>query len=109
MSCSAPRGARILVERASQALMTHDVPETLLDLVLAATFEGLVDHDLVTGRSHYSHRWRLMLGFEAGHEHELSSGFWKELTHRDDLAEVELLWSDHVRNAWPFQHTWRMK
>lgn len=83
--------------------------ETLVELVLAATLEGAIEHDLVSGACHYSERWLLLLGYDAEHRVTPSPSLWKELTHPDDLAEVEQLWEEHLQHGWPFQHTWRMK
>src|SRR3989442_121953 len=97
------------MEQSAQSAGFDSQPESLLELVLAATLEGVVDHDLIAGQSHYSHRFLLMLGFDAEQELARSPALWKELTHADDLSEVDSLWNDHVHNGWPFQHTFRMK
>jgi PAS domain S-box-containing protein len=83
--------------------------ESLLELILAATLEGVVDHDLIHGEVDYSSRWRLIAGYDPEVELEATSTLWLELTHPDDRAEVEELWESHVENGWPFRHTWRMK
>jgi PAS domain-containing protein len=54
----------------------------LLDLVLAATNDGIMDWNTVTGVVAYSGRWKALLGYE---EHELldSPSLWRELSHPD--------------------------
>lgn len=83
-------------------------PGDLLDLVLAATSDGIMDWDLTTGEIQYSERWKSLLGYE---DHELvnSPHLWMDLTHPDDLADAEALLRDHIENLWPFAHTWRMR
>lgn len=81
---------------------------TLLNLILAATNDGVMDWDLITGTISYSERWKSLLGFE-NHELVDSPSLWRELSHPDDLAETEALLRDHVDNLWPLSHTWRMR
>src|SRR5450432_1556776 len=80
----------------------------LLDLVLAATNDGVMDWDLSTGQVRYSERWKALLCYE---EHELldTPSLWREVTHPDDLAQVEALLREHLEHPWPFAHRWRMR
>jgi signal transduction histidine kinase len=83
----------------------------LLDLMLAATNDGIVDIDLLTGESRYSRRWKYLLGFDdedihAGGEHP---DLWRSLIHPDDIARVDRLLLDHVEQNWPFTATMRMR
>ncbi|MES1204606.1 MAG: ATP-binding protein [Pseudomonadota bacterium] len=80
----------------------------VLGLVLAATNDGIMDWNMVTGVISYSERWKALLGFEP-HELVDSPSLWRELSHPDDLPEAEALLRDHVENLWPFAHTWRMQ
>lgn len=80
----------------------------VLDWFLAANHQGVVQHDLRSGSSHYDNRWHLLLGYQAEHRREDSPTLWQELTHPDDLAGVLDEWRSHVESAWPFQRTWRM-
>ena len=82
--------------------------ETLLNLLLAATNDGVMDWNLVTGKIDYSERWKALLGYE-NHELVSSPSLWRELSHPDDLPEVDALLRDHTENLWPFSHTWRMR
>lgn len=82
--------------------------EGLLDLVLAATLEGLVDHDLLAGTVEYSERWRMLLGFDPEVELDPKPDLWLDLSHPEDRPEVEELWAVHLEQGWPFNHTWRM-
>ena len=83
-------------------------PGEMLDLILAATNDGIMDWDLINGTMHYSQRWKALLGFE---DAELTDApaLWRGLTHPDDLPVVEALLRDHIENLWPFAHTWRMR
>ncbi len=81
----------------------------MLDLLLSASQQGIVEHDLSTGVSTYSERWHMMLGFQGEHQLEDTPTLWQELTHPEDLAEVLVEWESHVQFAWPFQRVWRMR
>lgn len=81
----------------------------LTKLVLAATLEGMAEHDLVAGASRYNERWHMLLGFDAECRRPDTPSLWQELTHPDDLEEVLEDWAGHVEEAWPFQRTWRMR
>ncbi|HVS18249.1 MAG TPA: PAS domain-containing protein, partial [Planctomycetota bacterium] len=87
----------------------NEAGEGLLDLVLAATLEGIVDHDLLAGTTSYSPRWGLLLGYDAEANLPQTPSLWLDLTHEMDRAEVQELWEAHVQSGWPFQHTWRMR
>jgi PAS domain S-box-containing protein len=80
----------------------------MLELILAATNDGIMDWDLVRGTAHYSERWKALLGFE---DHELinTPSLWRDLSHPEDLSDTEALLRDHIENLWPFGHRWRMK
>jgi signal transduction histidine kinase len=83
----------------------------LLDLILAATHDGIVDIDLVSGESHYSPRWKYLLGFDdedmpPGTEH---ANLWRVLVHPDDTDRVERLLAEQVEQNWPLAMTIRMR
>ena len=82
--------------------------DTAHNPVLAATNDGVMDWDLTNGTIHYSERWKSLLGYE-GQELADSPTLWKDLSHPDDIAEAELLLTEHVESLWPFAHTWRMR
>ena len=105
--CAASQGAPPLVDdRAPRAVATDS--GTLLNLILAATNDGVMDWNLVEGTISYSERWKGLLGYET---HELLDTplLWRDLSHPEDGLEAEALLRDHVENLWPFAHTWRMR
>jgi PAS domain S-box-containing protein len=80
----------------------------LLELLLDASTDGVMDWDLVTNAVTYSARWKLLLGYEVTSLQD-SPTLWSELSHPGDLARVRETLQDHLENFWPFTHTWRMK
>ncbi len=96
-----------------RAMLQHDVAASkareMLDLLLSASKQGIVEHDLEAGISTYSERWHMMLGFQGEHQLEDTPMLWQELTHPEDLPGVLEEWDSHVQFAWPFQRTWRMR
>jgi PAS domain S-box-containing protein len=84
----------------------HDAE--LLDLLLEASIDGVVDHDLEAQTVRYSSRWKLLLGFEP-HDLVESPRLWRDLSHPDDLPQVMQLLRDHMNSFWAFNHTWRMR
>jgi two-component system NtrC family sensor kinase len=85
-----------------------NTPAGMLELILAATNDGIMDWDLVSDTAYYSERWKALLGFE---DHELvnTPALWRDLSHPDDLRDTEALLRDHIENLWPFGHRWRMQ
>jgi signal transduction histidine kinase len=83
----------------------------LLDLLLSATQDGIVDWNLVTGEATYNPRWKHLLGFdnEELNEYHETPGLWRELIHADDLPGTLKLLSEHLEQAWPFTTTVRMR
>jgi PAS domain S-box-containing protein len=83
----------------------------LLDLLLSATHDGIVDVDLQTGETVYNARWKHLLGFDSAdlaEYHETPDG-WRQLIHPDDLGHVLKLVDDHVQQGWPMYTTVRMR
>jgi PAS domain S-box-containing protein len=80
----------------------------LLELLLEATTDGVMDWDLALDTIRYTDRWKLLLGYESQTLAE-SPTLWRELSHADDLPRVEEALKEHLENFWPFTHTWRMK
>lgn len=98
-----------LPHRASSPLPAHSVAqEGLLDLLLAATNDGIMDWDLVNDGVWYSERWKMMLGYEVAALPD-TPDLWRRLSHPDDLERVEDQLREHVENPWPFSATWRMR
>jgi signal transduction histidine kinase len=83
----------------------------LLDLLLSATQDGIVDWNVVSGRAKYNPRWQLLLGFDNGElqERAESPELWQELVHPDDRPAVLRLLSDHLEQGWPFSTAVRMR
>lgn len=83
----------------------------LLELLLSATQDGIVDWDLLTNRVDYSPRWMHLLGFDDGElaSREHTPELWQELLHPDEHAATVQLLSDHLEQGWPFTTTVRMR
>lgn len=83
----------------------------LLDLLLCATQDGLVDWNLQTGETIYNARWKHLLGFdsaELSEYHETPDG-WRQLIHPQDEARVLRMLDEHVKQGWPLYTTLRMR
>ncbi len=94
--------------RISLLATTTSTAQSMLDLILAATNDGIMDWDLVSGLVTYSERWKALLGFEA-HELADTPTLWRDVSHPDDLPGTETQLRDHIENLWPFAHRWRMR
>lgn len=81
---------------------------SLVELLLAATNDGVLDWDLTRRTASYNARWKLLLGYEL-EELEDSPELWRTLSHPDDLPLVDQLLAEHLERPWPFSHTWRMR
>ena len=79
-----------------------------MEVLVAATLDGVIEWDLRTHQARYSARWKMMLGYEPG-ELVDSVDLWKTLTHPDDLARFESVINDHLQDYWPFDHLARMR
>ena len=80
----------------------------LLDLLLEATNDGVVDWDLVGNQTHYNERWRFLLGWDE-EGFELTANTWRDFIHEDDRPKVERAIVDHLEQEWPFFQTVRMR
>src|SRR5438309_3413097 len=80
----------------------------LLEIVLAATNEGIVEWWLDTDEIKYSDRWKAILGFEP-HQVVDSVEVWRDLTHPQDRAEVQASIREHVEGFWPLDRLVRMR
>ena len=83
----------------------------LLDLLMSATQDGIVDWNLVIDEADYNPRWCNLLGFDGD---EFSAGthtpsLWQELVHPDERAGVASMLNDHLEQGWPFSPTVRMR
>jgi len=83
----------------------------LLDALLSATQDGLVDWDLVRGKASYNARWGLMLGFDGDEFRQLSEDpeLWRLLIHPDEKESTAQLLEDHLKDDWPFSTTLRLR
>ena len=78
------------------------------ELALPCTNEGLWDYDAASNRTHFSPRWKSMLGYA---EDELNRApDWNKLVHPDDLPRVSQMIRDHVAGRSPlFESMHRMR
>jgi two-component system NtrC family sensor kinase len=80
----------------------------IMEVLLAATLDGVIDWNLRAQRARYSARWKMMLGFEPD-ELVDSVDLWKTLTHPDDLPQFQGVLDDHIQHFWPLDHLARMR
>src|SRR5262245_39488888 len=80
---------RDLTER-SRAVAALRASEERLTLAFAGAQEGVWDWDLETGAVVYSHRWKLMLGYDDA-EIEPHVAAWERLLHPDDIDRAKAL------------------
>jgi PAS domain S-box-containing protein len=78
----------------------------MLQQVLEAAGDGILDWNFKTGQVHYSARWKALLGYEPD-ELEDSAALWLELSHPDDRLAADQKFIEHLEGSWPFVHTWR--
>jgi PAS domain S-box-containing protein len=83
----------------------------LLELLLSATQDGIVDWNISTHVADYNPRWQLLLGFDDDEleGREKTPELWHELIHPDDRAETLQQLRDHLEQNWPFSPTVRMR
>jgi two-component system, NtrC family, sensor kinase len=80
----------------------------LLDLLFAATNDGIVDWDLVGNQTRYNDRWRFLLGWDE-EGFVLTPNTWRELIHENERPAVEEAIADHFESGWPFVQVVRMR
>ncbi len=80
----------------------------LLELLLAATNDGIVDWDLLGRQTHYNDRWRFLLGWDE-EGFVLTPDTWRELIHDDERAAMETALTEHLESGWPFIQVVRMR
>jgi signal transduction histidine kinase len=83
----------------------------LLELLLSATQDGIVDWNLVTNKADYNPRWQMLLGFDDSEydKGEKAPELWQELIHPDERAATVQLLNDHLEQNWPFNPSIRMR
>jgi signal transduction histidine kinase len=80
----------------------------VVELLLSATNDGVVDWDIKANTARYSVRWKMLLGYEEG-ELEESPDLWRRLSHPADLPQVERKLRESLDDLFPFLHRWRMR
>jgi len=83
---------------------------TLLELLMSATQDGIVDWDLESGKTAYNARFSHLLGYDGAEHAHVCSGddAWRELIHDDDRPHTLRLIDDHLKQGWPLFTTVRM-
>lgn len=83
----------------------------LLELLLSATQDGIVDWNLLSGETTYNPRWKHLLGFDSA-EHAAYCDLpdaWRDLMHHEDRPDTLRLIDDHLKQGWPLNTTVRMR
>ncbi len=83
----------------------------LLDLLLSATQDGIVDWNLQTSEVTYNARWKHLLGFDEAEHAEYCdlADAWRDLMHHEDRTHTLQLIDDHLKQGWPLYTTVRMR
>ena len=82
--------------------------EALLDLLLEATQDGILDWDLVRGVESYNPRFLHLFGFDDESVADRPAD-WRALVHPDDAERAGRLLDDHLHGEWPFAGTFKMR
>jgi PAS domain S-box-containing protein len=82
--------------------------EGLLDLLLEATQDGILDWDVVRGVEAYNPRFLHLFGFDDDSLADRPND-WRELVHPDDAERAARLLEDHLHGDWPFVGTFKMR
>jgi diguanylate cyclase (GGDEF)-like protein/PAS domain S-box-containing protein len=78
------------------------------ELALPGSNDGLWDFDLERHATHFSPRWKSMLGYAADELEPLTD--WQQLVHPDDLSRVQSTLRDHLSGKEPmFESVHRLK
>ncbi len=80
----------------------------LLDLLLRATQDGIVDVDLVTQEEIHNPRFAHLFGFDDDASDDYPRR-WRKLVHPAEVESTERLIQDHLVADWPFVTTLRMR
>ena len=85
----------------------HAAKAELLDLLLSATQDGIVDWNLKSGEVTYNPRWKHLLGFDGAEHAEYCDqpDAWRDLMHHEDRAHTLKLIDDHLQQGWPLYTT----
>jgi PAS domain S-box-containing protein len=71
--------------------------EKLFNHILAATFDGVFDHNLITDKINFNDNWFKMLGYDRD-EIEPLDVYLHQLVHPDDLERIFKALADHINN-----------
>jgi len=82
--------------------------EALLDLLLEATQDGILDWDMLRGVEAYNPRFLHLFGFDDDSLADRPRD-WRELVHPDDAERATRLLDDHLHGEWPFVGTFKMR
>jgi len=97
----------------SRALDGNDLgaKAELLELLLSATQDGIVDWNLENGEVTYNARWKHLLGFDGAEHAEYCAqpDAWRDLMHHEDRPHTLKLIDDHLKQNWPLYTTVRMR
>ncbi len=83
--------------------------EQQLGLMLDSMKVGMVQHDLCRQQVSYDEDWLSMLGYEPGSAVDATPSLWRDLSHPDDLRNVDSAWRAHTTSGEPFDRTWRLR
>lgn len=83
----------------------------LLELLLNATQDGIVDWNLESDEVTYNLRWQHLLGFDSAEHAEYCAqpDAWRDLMHHEDRPNALRLVDDHLKQGWPLYTTVRMR
>jgi two-component system NtrC family sensor kinase len=81
---------------------------TLLELLLSATQDGVVDWNLKSGKTAYNSRFSHLFGYDDEPSTASDDGMWQRLMHPDDRQQALQLIEDHLKQGWPLFTTVRM-
>jgi PAS domain S-box-containing protein len=83
----------------------------LLELLLSATQDGIVDWNLENDEVAYNERWKHLLGFDSAEHAEYCAqpDAWRDLMHHEDRPHALKLIDDHLKQGWPLYTTVRMR
>jgi PAS domain S-box-containing protein len=92
-------------------LDANDAKAKLLELLLSATQDGIVDWNLETDEVAYNERWKHLLGFDSAEHAEYCAlpDAWRDLMHHEDRPLTLKLIDDHLKQGWPLYTTVRMR
>jgi PAS domain S-box-containing protein len=96
--------------RASGELKAARLPDrgVMLDLLLEATQDGILDWNLSEDHEAYNPRFLNLFGFDDESAEDRPRN-WRDLVHPDDAERAARELHDHLEEGWPFVTTLRMR